>query len=144
MRNGDISNQVTPRIVLVFEGALGFVFDEKLWQKVRKNGKYYKIRECWGLNELMVHRILWLFHKKDLQIDIVTFLGDDFAAELTEWLEDEGVTVSDVWSSTVTQLARSIVYMPDLALVYDPEPTRWLTYGSKGMFISDVNQLGAF
>ena len=92
----------------------------------------------------MVRRILWLFFKKNLNIEVVTYLGDDFAEELAEWLDDEMVPVSRVWSTTPDALSRNIAYMPDLHTVYDPDPERWLAYGSKGRFISDINMLGDF
>jgi hypothetical protein len=109
---------------------------------VNKKGK--KISDQWKLYDLMVRRILWLFFKKNLNIEVVTYLGDDFAEELAEWLDDEMVPVSRVWSTTPDALARNIAYMPDLHTVYDPDPERWLAYGSKGRFISDINMLGDF
>jgi hypothetical protein len=92
----------------------------------------------------MVRRILWLFHKKDVHIEIVTYLGDEFAEALADWLDDEQVPVSRVWSTTPERLARGIAYMPDLHTVYDPEASRWLSYGSKGKYLTDVNQVGDF
>ena len=145
MRHGDISNQVAPRILLIAEGALIYLSDAKRWEKIQKKGDYHNIEKCWTVHDLMARRILWLFHKKDLRIDLVTFLGDEFAEELADWLEQQiPLAIGDVWSTGVNQLQRTIDYMPDLAMVYDPEPARWATWGSKGMFISDVNQLGAF
>lgn len=130
--NNDLSNKVSPRILLVAEGAL-------IFQRSKK-GK--TIRQQWVIYDMMVRRILWLFHQKDIGIEIVTYLGDEFAEELAEWLDDEMVPVARVWSTTPQRLQRNIAYMPDLAYVYDPDPERWLTYGGKGCFIQDINQLG--
>jgi hypothetical protein len=134
MKNNDLSNKASPRILLVAENALVYQVDKK--------GK--RIRDNWALYTDMVKRILWLFHKKDVHIEVVTYLGDKFAEELADWLDDEMVPVSRVWSTSPGALARNIAYMPDLACVYDPDPERWLTYGSFGRFIDDINQLGDF
>jgi hypothetical protein len=135
MKNNDLSNSVSPRIVLVAENAL-------IYQ--REKSKKGRPVSGWVLYDDMVKRILWLFHKKDVHIEVVTYLGDDFAEALAEWLDDEMVPVSRVWSTTPGALARNIAYMPDLACVYDPDPSRWLSYGSFGRFINDINQLGEF
>jgi hypothetical protein len=134
MKNNDLSSSVTPRILLVAEGALIYSV----------NTKAKRFRQQWALYDLMVRRILWLFHQKDVRIEIVTYLGDEIAEQLAEWLDDEMVPVSRVWSTSPESLARGIAYMPDLALVYDAEAERWLTYGAKGRYLTDVGQFGEF
>jgi hypothetical protein len=134
MKNGDLSNRVSARILLVAEGALIY--------QVNKKGK--RFRDRWALHDLMMRQILWLFHKKDINVEVVTYLGDEFAENLAEWLDDEMVPVSRVWSTSPATLARNIAYMPDLACVYDPDPERWLTYGSFGRYITDATQVGDF
>ena len=143
MQNGDLSNQVSARVLIVFEGALGFCTDEKKFKKAADRGNWERAAECWELNELMVRRILWLFYHKDVHTEVVTFLPSGFADELAELLEDKyDLPVHRVWASTPELLGRQIAYMPDLARVYDPEPQRWLMYGGKGRFLTSVSQVG--
>lgn len=142
MQNGDLSNRVSPRVLLVFEGALGFCTDQKKFDKAIARKSWGRSVRFWELNELMVRKILWLFHKKDVRTEVVTFLPAQFADELAEWLDEMDLPVHRVWSTTPEALGRQIAYMPDLACVYDPEPRRWLAYGAKGRFLTSVSQLG--
>lgn len=141
MLNGDLSNQVSARILLVFEGALGFCTDEKRFSKAASRGNWERAIGYWELNELMMRRILWLFHKKDVHTEVVTFL-EGFGDEIAELLETHDLPVHRVWSTTPEHLGRQIAYMPDLACVYDPEPQRWLMYGGKGRFLTSAAQVG--
>ena len=145
MEHGDLSNIVSPRILLIFEGSLGYLPEEsrKRFLRVIRRGRWDLAVRYWKLNEMYVRQILYLYHKRNVNIEIVTFLGEDFAGELAACLDEEGVVVHDVWASTPTLLARKIAYMPDLSMVYDPDPDRWLTYGSHGTYITSHTQLGA-
>lgn len=66
------------------------------------------------------------------------------AERLGRRLQDqEELPVRHVWATRPELLARKIAYMADLARVYDPDASRWLTWGGKGSHLTDVNQLGA-
>lgn len=142
MRFGDISNKVSPRILLVFEGALGLCTDTHKLDKALAKGKVMTAVKLFELNQLALHVLDYLYWKKDINIEVVTFLGEEFAEELAALLDERSVPVHRVWSSTPDALARRIAYMPDLAVVYDPEPARWLAYGAKGRYLQDVRQIG--
>jgi hypothetical protein len=136
MKHNDLSNKVSPRILLVAEDAL-------IFQRQKPKKKASPV-DGWVLHEMMVRQILWLFHKKDVNIEVVTYLGDEFGEALAEWLDDEGVPVAKVWSTTPGALARNIAYMPDLAAVYDANAERWLSYGSFGRYLERVQDFGDF
>jgi hypothetical protein len=142
LQNGDLSSHVAPKLLLVYEGALGFCTDTKKYDKAASRHQWEKAWQHWELNELMVRQILWLFHKKDVRTEVVTFLHRDFATELRHQLDEMDLPVHRVWSTTPESLGRQIAYMPDLACVYDPEPERWLMYGGKGRLITSALQLG--
>jgi hypothetical protein len=142
MLNGDLDNKVSPRLLLVFEGALGIKTDGPGFDRAVRKHRWAQVMDCWELNELMARRLLWLYYNRDVNYEIVTFLGDDFARELSLWINDVGLPVHRVWATTPDKLGRTIAYMPDLACVYDPEPTRWLMYGGKGRFLERVSQIG--
>ena len=140
MENGNLSNKVAARIVLVYEGALGFCTDTSRFDKAVRKEKWERAAGYWTLNTLCAARLMWLYFKKDVNIDVVTYLGEPFAEELRYHLDD--LPLHRVWATTAFDLGLKIAYMPDLAMVYDPEPTRWLMYGSKGRFLTSVNQIG--
>ena len=142
MLNGDLSNKISPRILLIFEGAVGICLDKGKHDKLMKQGRWAGAVAQWTWNEPVIRRILWLFHKKDITFELVTFIGEFFAEELEQAAGEDDIPFHRVWWTTPERLGRSIAYMPDLSCVYDPEPTRWLMYGSKGKFLTDVNQIG--
>lgn len=142
MLHGDLSNRVSPRIVLVFESALGFCSDDRKFARHWGHGRWDKAAQFWDLNELCARRLLWLYHKRDLNIEVVTFLGpQEWADAINEELLSE-LPLHRVWATTAVDLGRKIAYMPDLAMVYDPDPARWLMYGGKGRFLTSVHQIG--
>jgi hypothetical protein len=142
MEHGDLSNKVSPRVLLVFENAIGFCADRKRFDRELGRGHWDRACACWDFNELILRQILWLFHKKDVRTEVVTFQPPGFADELAQRFEEIDLPIHRVWSTTPESLGRQIAYMPDLACVYDPEPSRWLMYGSKGRFLQHAAQLG--
>lgn len=148
MRGGDLSNEVVPRAVLVFEGALGFIDrnDQRAFGRAIRRKRWDDAAECWQLFDLMVTRIWYVATRLSVTLDVVTFAGPpEFGEALERRLQDaEELPVHRVWATTVELLCRKIAYMPDLAVIYDPEPSRQFTWGAKGRILTDINQLGAF
>jgi hypothetical protein len=142
VEHGDLSNKVSPRVLLVFENALGYCTDMSKSDKYLAKKNYTRAFGYWDFNEMLLRQILWLFHKKDVRTEIVTFIQGDFVDEIKVALEEMDIPVHRVWCTTPENLGRQIAYMPDLACVYDPEPIRWLMYGSKGRFLTTATQLG--
>jgi hypothetical protein len=142
MKYGDLSSRISPRLLLVAEGALIGLADDKQYDKWVARNRWDKAMDCWFINEMMARQILYLYWKKDINIELVTFVSEEFCRELRQRMDREQLPVSNVWYTTPTLLARRIAYMPDLAYVYDPDPDRWLLYGSKGRYIQKETQLG--
>jgi hypothetical protein len=147
LKNGDLSNEVVPRIVLVFEGALGYISREnrKKFDKYIARERWYEAAGCWEIHDQVAQRIWYLVRHRSLTLDIVIFAGpEEFGAALEIRIKDfEELPVHNVWATRTELLARKIAYMPDLLCVYDPNPERWLTWGSKGRPITRAEDLGA-
>jgi hypothetical protein len=147
LRGGDLSNESVPKIVLVFEGALGFI-DRKDQGKCARyihRKRWREAADMWILNELMMQRIWYATRHLSQTIEVVTFAGPEEFGEALEFRlqDEEELPVHRVWATRPELLARKLTYMPDLAVVYDPDPARWLTWGPKGRILTDPNQLGA-
>lgn len=147
MRNGDLSNEVVPRVLLVFEGTLGFLLqdgDRKKYDRDIRRKHWAQAADMWALNPMMCARIWDLAVRHNLTIDVVTFAGPkEFGEALADRLqEDEDLPVHQVWATRVDLLARKIAYMPDLIKVYDPDPNRWLTWGGKGQLVTRAAEVG--
>lgn len=146
MKHGDLSNEVVPRLLLVFEGALGVISasDRRAFDKDIKRQHWHAAAERWTIVEPMAMRIWYLARHLGHTLDVVTFAGPEpFGEELAYRLQEvEELPVNHVYATEERKLARKITYMPDVAKVYDPEPRRWLTWGSKGYHLTNPNQLG--
>lgn len=137
MQNGDISNEVSPRLVVVFEGLLGvlperresaFEFAARTFGRRASQAK--RSVNSYEINEPLA-RVIWdTIWRYRYSVDVVTYLGEDFAGALEERLDRENLPIGRVWADEPHKLARRIAHMPDVAAIYDNE--HHLMYGSKG------------
>jgi hypothetical protein len=135
-----------PRLVVVFEGAVGIVPDDqrKLYAKLCQKNKWWQAIDCYELNGHMLSKLLDLRWRLDINVNLVTWLGDEAAEAIQERMDDEGIPVGGCFASTPSRLTRELAYAPDIVAVYDPDPDHVFTYGSKGVVLTDANQIGRF
>lgn len=146
MLKGDISNAVRPRVLLVFEGALGFIdgpaVDE--FNARAKESLWGTAWEQWTLNPMMAHKIWDVVKRQAIQVSIVTLLIPqefcDAAADGLQTLVDaHGLPISEVIASPVNRLVRELPFMPDVAAVYDANAETAGMYGRKGVLLTNIN-----
>jgi hypothetical protein len=70
------------------------------------------------------------------QLEVVTYLHADAVEYLQAWVDDKDLPVHRVWYAAPNKLARKIATMPDLAVIFDPDPAHALTYGHKGRILN--------
>lgn len=139
MLKGDISNEVVARLVMVFEGLLGLFTDPKAqakYDRAVKRGKWKEAADAFTINEIVAKHVWDLTWRRGYNLDIVTYLGVDFAEALQSKLERENLPVSRVYASTPTLFSRELAFRPDIAHVYDGDTSRVFTYGPKGTIVS--------
>jgi hypothetical protein len=136
MLGGDISNEVSPRLLFVFEGTVGRLPSKAAEAKEKvqcKLKRWDKAVECWEIPE-RAYALLWdVTWRYNYRFDIVTYRPKGFAKALGQRLDDEGLPVGRVWNSSPVLLAKKLAFMPDVRFVYDADPTRHLTYGGRGV-----------
>lgn len=143
MERGDLSNALPPRWLFVFEGVIGRVPPEhaaefKLAMRLRR---WKRAVRCYDIEE-HVRKVIWdLTWRRDYRFDIVTFLGEDFAEHLERRLERESLPFSNCWAVDETTLARRLAVMPDVQYVIHGDPSRHLTYGNRGLLVTDPGRL---
>lgn len=145
MQYGDLSAQIVPRLVLVFEGSLGFLEASKVGQfnKLGSAGLWDAAARCWDLNDMMMRKIWDVVWRQSFQLEVVTYAGPPSLAEsLQERFEEENLPISRTLASTAERMARRLSYAPDIAYVYDTDPRHVMMYGGKGRHMTNVNQLG--
>lgn len=149
MIKGDISNVVQPRVLLVFEGALGFISGDKIEEfNIRASDDlWYEAWQMWTINEAMAGKIWQVVQKQMIQVSLVTFVAPengDASFGLQEFVDDHGLPISEVLSVSPKRLARELAYKPDVAVVYDANPETWAMYGRKGRALRNVNDFCRF
>ena len=144
MKNGDLSNQPAPRLIVVYEGALAYLPEDRVkeYEKALKKKDYKKVAALFRFNSAMLDKILYLSFKKNYNISVVTWFPEEVVGEIEEALATLSIPVRSVFSSSPDDLARLLPYNPDVVCVYDPVPEHILKYGSKGFVLTDANDLG--
>jgi hypothetical protein len=144
LKNGDLSNRAVPRIVVVFENAIGFLPDDRRdeWRKLSKAGQWDDVVSLFELDHMMLRKIAWLCFHRSITIDVVTFCGPEaFARALERLFDREHVPVSIVQASNPERLARRTSFEHDIVAIYDGNAHHRLVYGRKGVYLTDHRQL---
>ena len=139
MEGGDISNEVSPRLLFVFENLLGLLpTGEHVGQVLRfyKKKRYAKAIEVFEVNEQLAHRIWDMTWRLKSSIEVVTWIPNSFHLYVKQWIEEQDLPISNVSYENPTLFARKLSYMPHVAAIFDPDPAHQFTWGSKGRILS--------
>ena len=123
---------------MVWEGLLGLLPDVKVQAieaKFRKRKKWDEAVSCYEVNELLARKVWDITWRGFLQLDLITFLGNDFAKALESRMERENMPFSRVWATEPNVLARSIALQPDIRTIYVADPAQQFTFGGKGQVL---------
>jgi hypothetical protein len=145
MRHGDLDNTPVPRIVVVWENALGYLPEDRRdqWRELSRAGDWDAVARLFVLDQLMLRKITDLTYRFSVSIDIVTYCGPEaFAEALARLLDRENVPVRIVFASQPERMARATSFEPDIMAVYDANPEHALVYGRKGVHLTSFRQLG--
>lgn len=143
MERGDLSNRLPPRWLFVFENVVGRVPPKKTaeWKLAMRLGRFKRAVGCYEM-EPHVIKVLWdLYWRRDYRFDVVTFMGEGFRDALEKRLDRESVPFSNVWAEDEDTLARRLAYMPDVQYVVHGDTSRHLTYGPRGLLVTDPGAL---
>ena len=145
MRGGNLDNTPVPRIVIVFENAIGYLPDavREQWRELSRAGKWHAVARLFELDPLMLRKISDLTFRHDVSVDVVTYCGPaGFARALERLFERENVPVRIVTATTPERMARRTSYEPDIRAVFDGNSEHAMVYGPKGVHLTDYRQLG--
>lgn len=146
MQGGDLDNRLPPRWLFVFEGVIGEIEPENLWRfkMSMRLGRFKRAAAQWEVHP-HVRKVLWdLMWRRDYRFDIVTFFGEDFARALEKQLDRESLPFSNLWAVTEDSLAKKLATMPDVQYVIHADPSHHLSYGNRGLLVTDPQKLSLF
>lgn len=137
MLNGDISNRVEPRLLVVFEGLIALPPERQMLTHFgRRAGKIRKQVQQLRSNEKAARVINDTVWRHRYAVDVVTFMGEEYIEPVTDWLDEHGIPASNVIASERPLLARELVYRLDVVGVFSPDPNDALVFGSKGYIVN--------
>lgn len=139
MRGNDLSNEVVPRFVLVFEHLIGLVPNNLArvgYESYIRTRRWKRAVNTLVVNEPLARHmwhVTWHLHHT---LDVVTYLDPNAVEPVTEWLNRADLPVHRAWYSDPYKLGRKIATMPDVAAIFDPDPGHQLVFGKRGRLIS--------
>jgi hypothetical protein len=144
MKNGDLSNRTAPRSLIVFEGLIGHLPEEKVndYVKYKEQNQWDSVIYQFTLNSAVLNKLLYLTWKSDYNFHVVTWFPDEAAKVIQAKLEELSIPVRSVFSSTPEKLAKMLVNNPDIVCVYDIVHEHCLTFGSKAKLVTDISDIG--
>lgn len=148
MQNGNLSNIVQPRVLLVFEGALGFIEGDSVqeFKKLASKGMWKEAWDLWEVNDLMARKIWDVTKRQSINVALCTFISDDEGAAvgLQAWADESRLPIAECFAVRPESFARELSYMPDVACVYDASYRTVNMLGSKGRHLRNVNDFCHF
>lgn len=147
MKGNDLSSVVVPRVILVFEGALGFIPEDKtlVFNTEASRGDWHRAWQCWDINDMMARKIWDVVIRKSLQIEIVTYVGDgsdECLAGLENLIDEHNIPASVSMEADAQTMARELAYRPDVIQIYDANTETAFAYGRRGVLLKNVSMFG--
>lgn len=139
MRRGELSSQTLPRVYVVFENLIGLLPDAKTRlaeQLARKRKKWNKAIDYYQLNINTSQGIRDLYWRRNFRVDVITFIDPEFVSAIRDKLDSRSLLFGDVHYYDTDLLLADLTYDPAILAVLDPDPSRILTWGSKGRYCS--------
>lgn len=122
--------------MFVFENLVAFCQQPAQERVACRLRRWKTAVNMWELDGLAVKHLWDLQWRYNYRLDCVTFKSEQFAEALRDKFDRNYIPFSNVFSETVYGLSRRLSSMPDVVRVFDPDPNRMLTWGSKGKYVS--------
>jgi hypothetical protein len=136
MQKGELSNEILPRVYIVFEGLIGILPDAKtkaLEALARKRKKWEQATSYYQLNVSTSGGMRDLYWRHRFRVDVITFMDPAFVSPIRDRLDGRNLLFGDVhYYTSATELSRDMVYDQSILGVLDPDPSHTLVYGSRG------------
>lgn len=148
MLKGNLSNVVQPRVLLVFEGALGFISGSAVedFNLLASRGRWLEAWSLWEVNDLMARKIWDVTRRQNINVALCTYISDSegAASGLQAWADEARLPIGECIAMATEKFARELSYMADVACVYDATAQTAAMLGSKGRLLRDVHDFCRF
>ncbi len=138
MEGNDLGVRETSQIIVVLEGCL----TQPVPKKRMLRADQWTAATTWMWNMLGLKQIYRWVNTADLEVEIVTFLGEDVAEAASDYMNFTDIPVGgvipydyDVFCSTLTLKTFRVLG------VYDSDPDRIQNYGQRGILVPAMGYL---
>ena len=143
MEGNDLSNEIAPKLVFVFDGLVGRVPDEdaRLAEKYRKRRKWDLLARVYEVDTQMGAHLWDIVWRSRFSFDIVSFESADerWRDSLERLLDRANVPYSRLETyDDPNDFAQHMVYAPNILRVYHGRSDWWAKFGDKGDLIIDA------
>ncbi|WP_188187600.1 hypothetical protein [Nonomuraea sp. SYSU D8015] len=145
MQGGDLSSEVLPTVLVVFETVIATppaAGPTRRWRKAKPPAA-----DAFAWDQTAEAALWRLTLRADVNVELVTFMGEEVASSIREVLRTQNFPARTAWAADSPEaLARQLAYMPYVSAVYDGDPVRQFTYGNRTRIVTSHNKqfLGAF
>lgn len=133
MDKGDISNVTAQRVVFLFEGTIGTLTTvaERRRRLYLKAHQWKRAAHCWTIEPFLQKVLLDMAYRSPYNLDIATYLDPAEADHVEDRLEALALPFGHFFITDIEEMTRGIANRPDVAAIYDFDPSRAFTYGAK-------------
>ena len=132
MQNGDLEEFRPQRLIVVLEGVLALVVDEKHVTRWRHRDVTVAYHVQWY--ETPLKRLAMMQDQyPNYRVEIVTFKSQKLADLAAEFMNDAGIPYSAIEYRTWQEFTTLLKFQRDITAIYDTEPERLHFYGQLGI-----------
>lgn len=138
MIKGDISNEVQPRFLFVWDDLVGYLPSAaaKARETTARRAHLWRTAvNCWEVRAEIEKHLLDLAWRHHMPVDLVTYRPRGFAEALRDRLDQENLPFGHVYSYTAQVLAQKLVYMPYIYRVFHGDDKNIFKYGAQGRIV---------
>lgn len=137
MRKGELSNEVLPKVYVVFEDLIGSLTtpkDRLSFQVLMKRRKWEEAVNLFDISLYSKQSLVNIHWIHNFRVDVVTFLDKNLVPAIRGVLDKRSLLFGDVLYYKVPELSASLTMDPSILAVLDPDPARYLTWGGRGRY----------
>lgn len=141
MQGGELSNEIAPRIIVVFEGLIGRLPDRPTAAREQwycRTHRWKKAVRMWEIQEITAKRMWDFSWRQSIQIDVISFKQEEFVDALGDYLDQAGLPYGHLWSTTPPQIARAMATLVNVIAVFDADPAHASLYGPRGRTVTNA------
>ena len=132
MQNGDLEEFSQDRLIVVLEGILALVVDEKDHTRWRKRERTVAYHIQW--HEIPLKRLVMMQDRyPSYVVEIVTFKSEKLADMAAEFLNDARVPYASIGYRSWHEFITLLKFQRDIKAIFDTEPERLDHYGQLGI-----------